>query len=138
MKATLEWQKGMDFRGKAATEVWVPMGPSKPETGEPKAATPMELLLIALGGCTSMDVVSILEKKRVMLDDFRVEIEAEKTEEHPKVYSAIHLKFIFTGKGLKPKDLEQAVTLSAEKYCSVGAMLGKVAKITHEIEIMEK
>jgi putative redox protein len=137
MKAILQWEKGMDFRAKAETDVWVPIGPSKPEVGEPQAATPMELLLMSLGGCTSMDIVWILQKKRVVFDDFKVEIEAEKTEEHPKVYSSIHLKFIFTGKGLKIKDLEQAAQLSAEKYCSVGAMLGKVAKITHEVEVRE-
>lgn len=138
MKAILQWDKGMNFRGKAETNVWVPLGPSKPETGEPQAATPMELLLMSLAGCTSMDVIWILQKKRVALDDLKVEIEAEKTDEHPKVYSRIHLRFIFTGKGLKRDALEQAVTLSAEKYCSVGAMVGKVAQITREIVILEK
>jgi len=137
MKAVLKWEKGMDFKAKAETGVWVPIGPSKPEVGEPQAATPMELLLMALAGCTSMDVVWILQKKRIVPDDFWVEIEAEKTDEHPKVYHSIHLKFIFVGKGLKPEALEQAVTLSAEKYCSVGAMVGKVAKITHDVEIRE-
>jgi putative redox protein len=137
MKATLQWEKDLNFKAKAETGVWVPMGPSAAEGREPTAATPMELLLMSLGGCTSMDVVWILEKKRVVFDDFKVEIEAEKTEEHPKVYSSIHLKFIFMGKGLKMKDLEQAVQLSAEKYCSVGAMVGKVAKITHDVEIRE-
>lgn len=138
MKALLKWEKGMNFKAKAETGVWVPLGPSKPETGAPRAASPMELLLMSLAGCTAMDVVWILQKKRVTLDDFWVDIEAEKTEEHPKVYSSIHLKFVFEGKGLKPKDLEQAVSLSAEKYCSVGAMVGKVAKITHEIEVRER
>jgi putative redox protein len=137
MKAILQWEKGMNFRGKAETGVWVPVGPSKPESGEPSAASPMEMLLIALAGCTSMDVVYILEKKRVRLDNFHVDIDAVKTEDHPKVFSAIHLRFVFTGKGLKMKDLEQAVALSAEKYCSVGAMVGKVAKITHEIMVAE-
>jgi len=138
MKAQLKWDCEMNFKAKATTGVWVPMGPSKPESGEPKAATPMELLLMALGGCTSMDVIWILQKKRVTPVDFWVEIKAEKTEEHPKVYSSIHLKFVFVGKNLKLKDLEQAVKLSAEKYCSVGAMVGKVSRITHEVEIRDK
>jgi putative redox protein len=136
MKAHLKWEKGMKFKGKAETGVWVPIGPSKPETGNPDAASPMELVLLALAGCTSMDVVWILQKKKITLEDFWVDIEAERVEGHPKVYSAIHMKFVFTGKDLKIKALEQAVALSAEKYCSVGAMVGKVAKITHEIEIV--
>jgi len=130
MKATLHWENDLNFKAKAESGVWVPMGPSAAEGREPTAATPMEPLL--------MDIVWILQKKRVVFDDFKVEIDAEKTEEHPKVYSSIHLKFIFTGKGLNMKDLEQAAKLSAEKYCSVGAMLGKAAKITHEVEIIEK
>ncbi len=138
MKALLKWEKGMDFKAKAETGVWVPIGPSKPETGTPQAATPMELLLMSLAGCTAMDAVWILQKKRMPLDDFWIDLEAEKTAEHPKVYSSIHMKFVFVGKNLKRKALEEAVTLSAEKYCSVGAMVGKVAKITHEIEIREK
>jgi putative redox protein len=138
MKATLHWENDLNFKAKAESGVWVPMGPSAAEGREPTAATPMELLLMSLGGCTAMDIVWILQKKRVVFDDFRVEMDAEKTEEHPKVYTRIHLKFIFTGKGLNMKDLEQAAKLSAEKYCSVGAMLGKAAKITHEVEIIEK
>jgi len=138
MKALVKWNKDMNFQGKVETGVWVPMGPRTAEGREPTAPTPMELLLVSLGGCTSMDIVWILQKKRIAFDDFWVEMEAEKTEEHPKVYSSIHLKFVFVGKGLKIEPLEQAAKLSAEKYCSVGAMLGKVATITHEIEIRKK
>ncbi|MFO7619426.1 MAG: OsmC family protein [Thermoplasmata archaeon] len=137
MKALVKWEKDLNFKAKVDTGVWVHMGPSKPDAGEPQAASPMELLLMSLGGCTAMDVVYILQKKRISLDDFKVEMEAERTDVHPKVYSSIHLKFILTGKDLNMKDLEQAVKLSAEKYCSVGAMLGKAVKITHEIEIRE-
>ncbi|MDO9537024.1 MAG: OsmC family protein [Thermoplasmata archaeon] len=138
MKALVKWNSEMSFQGKAESGVWVPMGSSKTETEPPKAASPMELLLISLGGCTAMDIVWILQKKRITFDDFWIEIEAERTDQHPKVYSSIHMKFIFVGKDLKPEPLEQAAKLSAEKYCLVGAMVGKVAKITHEVEIREK
>ncbi|MDD4307970.1 MAG: OsmC family protein [Thermoplasmata archaeon] len=137
MKAIVKWEQGMNFKGKAATDVWVPIGPSKPESGPPQAATPMELLLMALGACTAMDVVHILGKKRIAFEDFWVELDADKTDTYPIVYSHIKMKFIIVGK--VPKDaFEQAVTLSAEKYCSVGAMVGKTAEIIREIEIREK
>jgi putative redox protein len=137
MKALVQWKKGINFAGKAETGVWVPMGPSKPEGKEPDAATPMELLLMALGACTAMDIVSILEKKRIKIDDFWVELEAQKTDEYPKVFSAIHMKFVVVGKNIPKDAVVQAEKLSHEKYCSVGAMIGKVASITREVEIRE-
>jgi len=137
MKALVKWEKEMQFKAKADTGFWVSLGPSAAEGREPKAATPMELLLMALGGCTALDVAWILQKKRITFDDFWVEMEADRTEEHPKVFSSIHLRFVFLGKGLKPEALEQAAKLSAEKYCSVGAMLGKAVKITHGVEVRE-
>ena len=137
MKATVKWEGNLNFKGQAESGHWVQM--SSPKKGEETfGASPMELVLIGLGGCTSMDIVWILQKKRIIFEDFWVEIDADKTEDHPKVYSRIHLKFIFKGQGLKIEPLEQAAKLSAEKYCSVGAMLGKVARITHEVEIRER
>ena len=137
MKALVKWESGINFKGKAETGVWVPMGPSKPEGREPDAATPMELLLMALGGCTAMDIVSILEKKKLKIDDFWVELEAQKTDEYPKVFSAIHMKFVVVGKKIPRKAVVEAEKLSHNKYCSVGAMVGKVASITREVEIRE-
>jgi putative redox protein len=137
MKALVKWQRDLNFKGQAESGHWVCMGPSR-KGEETYGAAPMELLLISLAGCTAMDIVWILQKKRIVFEDFWVDIGAEKTDVHPKVYSSIHLKFVFVGKNLKREELEQAAALSAEKYCSVSAMVGKVANITHEVEIQEK
>jgi putative redox protein len=138
MKALVKWESGINFKGKAETGVWVPIGPSKPEAGAPQAATPMELLLMALGACTAMDIAYILGKKKISFDDFWVELEADKTEGHPKVFSAVRMKFIIVGKNVPRKAVVEAEKLSHEKYCSVGAMIGVVASITREVEVREK
>lgn len=98
--------------------------------------SPMELLLTALTGCTGMDVISILSKMKIVeeLVSFQIEAEAERSQEHPKVYKKILLKYIFKFSGKPPKDkVQKAVELSQEKYCSVSAMLGKTADISFEI-----
>lgn len=96
---------------------------------------PKPLILVALGGCTGMDVVSILKKMRVEPEYFNVEISAEMTDEHPKYYDKFHLRYIFRGKDLPMQKLEKAVKLSQERYCGVTAMLDKAATITHEIVV---
>jgi putative redox protein len=103
--------------------------------GKNKGPRPKPLLLVSLGGCTAMDVVSILKKMRVEYDAFNMEIDAEMTDEHPKYYHTIRLKYIFSGKDLPMAKLEKAVDLSQERYCGVSAMLGKVAKIQTEIVV---
>jgi putative redox protein len=103
--------------------------------GDSKVAnTPMELVLIALCGCTASDVVSILQKKREPFTTVEVSAEAEKAPEPPRVYTAIKLLYRVSGK-VSRKSVEDAVRLSEDKYCSVGAMLNKTAKITHQIEL---
>ena len=96
---------------------------------------PKPLTLVSLGGCTGMDVISILGKMRVEPDYFNVEISGELTEEHPKYYNKIHIRYIFRGENLPMAKLEKAVTLSKDRYCGVTAMLDKVAEITHEIVV---
>ena len=98
---------------------------------------PKQLLLAGLIGCTGIDVMSILKKMKVELDDCIIEIEADNTEEHPRVYENIHLTYIFRGKDLPRKSLEKAVTLSQNKYCGVSAMLEKATSITYDIIIEE-
>ena len=98
---------------------------------------PMEMLLIGMGACTSFDVVTILKKARQPIDDCVAEIEAERADEVPKVFTKIHVHFVVTGKGLNEGQVERAVKLSAEKYCSASIMLGKSAQITHDFEIVE-
>jgi putative redox protein len=97
----------------------------------------METMLIGTGGCTAYDVVHILRKARAPVTDCVLEIDAERAPEDPKVFTRIHFHFIVTGKGLKPQQVERAVHLSAEKYCSASIMLGKTAAITHDFEIKE-
>lgn len=101
--------------------------------GKDRGPRPKALLLVALAGCTAMDVISMLEKMRVQPDSFRVDVEGELTEEHPKFYKKLHVKYIFKGKDLPMDKLEKAANLSQEKYCGVSAMLAKASELTHEI-----
>ena len=101
--------------------------------GENKGPRPKALLLVGLAGCTAMDVISILKKMRVQPSYFNVEVEGELTEEHPKYYDKIHLKYVFRGEDLPMAKLEKAVNLSQDRYCGVSAMLGKSSKLSHEI-----
>jgi putative redox protein len=98
---------------------------------------PMELLLIGLAGCTSMDVVSILQKKRQPLIGLQTKVTAERAEEHPRVYTGIHVEFVVTGKGVKPEAVERAIELSETKYCSATAMLRHAVEITTSYRIIE-
>ncbi len=126
---------GMTLIAKANSNHWIVMDAAEVVGGHDAGVRPMELLLIGLAGCTGMDVISILGKMRVEYDEFRVEIEAEKSDEHPKVYTSIHIKYRIWGDVPEDK-LKTAIELSREKYCSVSAMLGKAAPITHEYEII--
>lgn len=136
MKAIVRRIGGLSLAGKSGSNHWVAMdGPS--DIGGFDAATkPMELVLIALGGCTAIDVLSIMRKKRIKLDDYEVEIDSERADQHPKVFTRIELVHRFYGENLKEKDLEFAVNLSEEKHCSVSAMLKSTAQITSRIEIL--
>ena len=98
---------------------------------------PKELVLIALAGCTGSDVVSILQKKRVNLTDFEINISAQQTEEHPKVFASVDLEYVFYGKDIKPNDVERAIELSTETYCGVSAMLKKAMPVNHTYRIVE-
>lgn len=106
--------------------------------GKDLGPRPKPLTLAALGGCTGMDVVSILEKMRVTLESFDMKIEADQTDEHPRVYKKIHIVYTFKGKDLPLEKIQKAVDLSQEKYCGVSAMLRKAAVITYEIEVLSE
>lgn len=101
--------------------------------GQDKGPRPKQLLMVSLAGCTAMDVVSMLGKMRVQVDSFRIEVDGELTEEHPKVYSSMHIKYIFKGDNLPLDKIEKAVNLSQEKYCGVSAMLAKSTNLSFEI-----
>ena len=110
---------------------------AEPVGGENRGARPKPLMMVALAGCTGMDVVSILNKMRVEVDGFNVFVEGDLTEEHPKQFSQMHLVYEFKGKDLPMDKLEKAVNLSQEKYCGVSAMYKKAFGITSEIRITE-
>jgi len=97
----------------------------------------MELVLIGTGGCTAFDVVHILEKGREAIEDCVVEIDADRAETDPRVFTRIHMHFVLKGRGLAVNKVERAIALSAEKYCSASAMLAKTATITHDFEVVE-
>lgn len=137
MKATIKRVEGITMVGKADTNVWVPMDGPENLTGSNAGVRPIELFLIGLGGCTGMDVISILQKKRVGLRDFEIEIDAERAEDHPKVFTKIHLKYIVYGESIKPEDMERAIDLSEEKYCSASAMLRPGVELSSSFEIRE-
>lgn len=126
---------GITFAAKADSNHWVTMdGP--PEFGGNNAGSrPKELVLMALGGCTASDVVSILQKKRVPMRNLRVNLTAQTAEEHPQPFTTIHVEYVVVGTGIDPKEVERAIELSRTKYCSVSAMLQASVKITHSYRI---
>jgi len=109
MKAIVKQIQGCSFIGKADSNHWVSIDTKKEVSGSDAASHPMELMLLALGSCTGCDVVSILQKKKVSVDDFEIHIDAERTEEHPRVFTKIHLEFVIVGSGLNPVHLERAI-----------------------------
>jgi len=111
------------------------MDASEAVGGKNRGPRPKPLTLAALGGCTGMDVVSILRKMRVAFDSLKIEIDAESTDEHPKIYKAIHIIYHFTGKDLVVAKLEKAVNLSQERYCGVSDMLRKASELSYEIKV---
>lgn len=137
MKARIKWIEDRNFLGQSDTGHAVVMGSMGGKSGIAIAPTPMEMILMGLGGCTSYDVVHILERGREAVTDCAVEIEAQRATEDPKIFTRIHLHFVLTGKALNPAKVERAIALSAEKYCSASAMLAKAADITHDFEIVD-
>jgi len=138
MKVTLKQIKGLSIAGKGDSNHWISMDSLEKFGGFEAAPRPMEIILTGFGGCTSMDVLSILGKMREPLDDFEVILNAEQAEEHPKVFTKIHIHYRFYGKGLKKENLEKAINLSQDKYCPATAMLRNSVEITFDYEILEK
>ena len=137
MKARVKWVQDATFIGESASGHAVVMDGPPENGGRNLGVRPMEMLLLGMGGCTAFDVVHILQRARQPVLDCIVEMDAERAEEAPKVFTRIHVHFIVTGRGLAEKQVERAVALSAEKYCSASIMLGKSATITHDFEVVE-
>ena len=135
MEVTVRWINGMQFVGKTGSGHTVVMDTSTEFGGENMAPTPMELLLVALGGCTGMDVMSILRKMEVRCECMEINVKGERSDEHPRVFKKIELAYRVKGKDIPEDKVKRAVELSQEKYCSISAMLKRVADITYRVEI---
>lgn len=131
----LKQVKGNTFAAKASSGHWVMMDTKAEAGGSEGASTPKELLLTALAGCTSMDVIPILKKKRSPVAGYECIVKGVERDEHPKIFTEIHIEYVFYGDGIKPEDAERAIELSTTKYCSVSAMLSASCKISHSYRI---
>jgi len=137
MKARVKLVEGMTFVAESGSGHAVVVDASPDVGGRNLGARPMEMVLMGAGSCSAIDVVHILRKARQDFVDCVVELDAERAGEDPKVFTRIHLHFIVTGRGLSPAQVERAVRLSKEKYCSATAMLAKTAEITADFEIRD-
>lgn len=138
MRARVKWVEDASFLGMTDSSHAVLMDGPPDAGGRNLGPRPMEMLLLGAGGCTAFDVVAILKKSRQPVSGCEVSIEAERADKEPKVFTKMHFHFTVRGKGVKPEQVEKAIKLSAEKYCSASIMLGKSAEITHDFEIVEE
>ena len=137
MNLSVNWVDGMLMVGKSHSGHSITMDGPTDIGGENLGVRPMEMLLLGVAGCTMIDVVTTLKKMRQNLTHCETKISAERADEHPKVFTDIHIHFIVQGKDLDSKKVDKAIALSAEKYCSASIMLGKTANITHDFEVIE-
>lgn len=138
MNAKIKWVEEMTFVGESGSGHSVLMDGAPEHGGRNLGVRPMEMILLGLGGCTSFDVIAILKKARQQVADCLVEVEAERSETVPKVFTKIHVHFIVSGHDLKESQVKRAVELSADKYCSASIMLTRAGvEITHDYEIRE-
>ena len=137
METRLRWAGEAAFIGESSNGHTVMLDGPPEGGGRNLGPRPMEMLLLSMGACSAYDVISILKKSRQEIVDCDVKITAKRADEHPKIFTDIHLYFTISGKELKEKNVERAIQLSAEKYCSASIMLGAMAKITHDYVIVE-
>jgi putative redox protein len=137
MKARIKWVEDRTFIGESGTGHKIVFGTAFGPEGRSPGPSPMELVLIGLGGCSGYDVVHILEKGREAVEDVTVELEAERAQQDPKVFTRVHMHFVVKGRGLVAAKVDRAIALSVEKYCSASAMIAKTATITHDFEVVD-
>ena len=137
MNTTVRWVNDMTMVGESASGHAIVMDGPKEAGGNNLGIRPMEMLLLGMGGCTTIDVLCMLKKMREEVRDCRAEISAERADDHPKVFTKIHIHFVVEGVDLDEKKVGKAIGLSADKYCSASIMLGKTATVTHDFEIHE-
>jgi len=137
MGAKVTWKSGFSFTATADSGFELPLGVSSEAGGADDGFRPMELLLVGLAGCTAMDVISILEKKRQQVTAFEVKTQGQRAADHPRIFTDIEIEYIVTGHNIDPAAVQRAVELSESKYCSAQAMLSKASRITNKITILE-
>ena len=137
MKARLKWLGEVSFEAESGSGHRMVLDGAPEHGGRNAGVRPMEAVLIGVGACSAFDVVSILKKARQAVSDCVVELEADRAEGPPKVFTQVRMRFVVTGKDLRPAAVERAVNLSAEKYCSATAMLAKTSAITTSFEVVE-
>ena len=138
MKARIKLSEGVTFIAESGSGHAVVVDGSPDVGGRDLGPRPMELVLMGTGACSAIDVVLILRKARQAIEDCVVELDAERAESEPKVFTRIRMHYVVTGKGLNPAQVERAIKLSKDKYCSASAMLAKTAEITADFEIVER
>lgn len=137
MQASVTWQGRMSFTGTADSGFTIPLGTTPAVGGDNDGFRPLELMAISLAGCTAMDVISILNKKRQEVTAFEVRVQAEQASEHPRNFTRMQIEYIFTGRNLNPKAIERAIELSEQKYCPAQSMLSKAVALEHSYTIHE-
>jgi putative redox protein len=138
MEAKISWKNRMSFTATADSGFSVPLGTDPALGGDNDGFRPLELMAISLGGCTAMDVISILQKKRQEVTGFEVVVHVKRVAEHPKVFSHVLVEYQVTGRNIDRAAVERAIELSETKYCPAQAMLAKAVQIEHTYTITEK
>ena len=137
MDAKVTWKENLSFDATANSGFIVPLGTLVEHGGNADGSSPMELVLMALGGCSAMDVVSIMKKKQQDVTAFEIKVHGDRVEAHPRVFNHIEMEYIVTGRNLDASAVNRAVELSVTKFCSVYGMLSKVVDIQHKVTILE-
>ena len=137
MKARIKWVENRTFIGESGSGHKLVLGTAVGPEGRTPGPSPMELVLIGTGGCSAFDVVHILTKGREPVEDVAVEVEAERADQDPRVFTRVHMHFIVRGRGLSKEKVERAIKLSVEKYCSASAMIAKTATMTWDFEAFD-
>jgi len=137
MKARVKWVENRTFIGESGSGHKLVLGTAVGPEGRTPGPSPMELVLIGTGGCSAFDVVHILTKGREPVEDVAVEVEAERADQDPRVFTRVHMHFIVRGRGLSKEKVERAIKLSVEKYCSASAMIAKTATMTWDFKVFD-
>jgi putative redox protein len=138
MNAKVVWKSGLSFNGTADTGFVVPLGASADVGGDEDGFRPMELFATGLAGCTAMDTISILQKKRQEITAFEVQVDADQAQEHPRVFTHIKIEYLITGHAIDEEAVLRAIQLSAERYCPAQGMLSQIVPIDLEYQIFEE